>query len=123
MVLRAFNDYWDNRINLVAQVNNQIPNQLYSIPTTNQTKTGPITPLPNVWQAGVFNWKLTINGADLNALYPAATAPPPNTTYTTIESLAIDLNIALAHVASAGLPYSNTFGTGGVRGWGCGGWI
>ena len=46
----GINDYWDNRINLVAQVNNQIPNQLYSIPTTNQTKTGPITPLPNVWQ-------------------------------------------------------------------------
>tara|TARA_R110002074_G_scaffold2161_1_gene12643 strand:- start:18798 stop:23261 length:4464 start_codon:yes stop_codon:yes gene_type:complete len=104
-------DYWDLRINAAAQTNNSVPNQLYSLPTTNQTKTGSVT-LPNAWQTAIFNWKLTINGADFNGLYPGATAPPPSYTYTTLDSLVIDLNTALAYLISAGAPYSSVFGTG-----------
>ena len=109
-------DYLDQRISVVAQVNNKISNQLYSIPTTNQTKTGPVTPLPNAWQGGLLNWSITnINGADLTATYGASPNPPPTLQYTTIESLVIDLNTAMTYVKGAGVPYSLVYGVGGGR--------
>ena len=59
--------------------------------------------------AGSFQWNglpFEINTIDLTAIYPAATAPAPTYTYTTLDSLVSDLNAALAYVISAGPPYN-----------------
>ena len=72
-----------------AQVNNQIPQQYYSFPTTTMTEVGPAT-VPNLWTNGALEYNVTINGVDLGqngVLPPAATLPPGATFYTSLDTL------------------------------------
>ena len=100
-------DFWDTRYDAAAQVNNQIPQQYYSFPTTTMTKVGPAT-VPNLWTAGALEYNVTINGVDLGqngVLPPAATLPPGSTSYTSLDTLVTALNQWLNAYRSAGNPY------------------
>ena len=104
-------DFQDVRYNAAPQVNNQIPQQYYAIPSTTMTKTGPAT-TPNTWSSGFLEFNAFVNNVNLGtdgAAPAGATLPPGATSYTSIDSLVTALNDWLDCYRSAGAPYTLPF--------------